>query len=127
MKKVIFKGFVVLLVSLFLLLCVSCAKPTHNVYFTVTGVSTSTYISYSIHNSGLLGATTDSGTMTVTTLPWTSDTIKATQGQTATLSVTIYDTSASSSVTMEIYSDGTKVKSATCTGSDGSASAQVTL
>jgi hypothetical protein len=93
----------------------------------VTGNSNSTYINYSINNSGLFGAVTDSSTFTAATLPWVSDTVKATQGQIANMSVTIDGTTSSPSVTMEIYSDGTKVKSTTCTGSGGYATMQLTL
>jgi hypothetical protein len=122
------KLFVLVLVTLSLILCVSCAKPTHQVYFKVTGVSNNTSITYNIRNSGLLGQITDSSTVTVTSLPWTSDTIKATQGQIATMDITIDDyITASPSVTMEIYSDGTKVKSATCTGEYSTATGQITL
>ena len=131
MEKTLFKGLTAAVLSFFMLFCVSCAKPTHQVYFKMTGVSTSTYITYDIYTSGtnaFMETPADSATVTATSLPWISDTITVKQGEIASMYVDIYDyTTVSPSVTMEIYSDGSKVKSTTCTGSNGSATMQMTF
>ena len=107
----------------------SCAKPTHQVYFKVTGTSVSTDVDYAIYSSnGLLSSTLNSADTTVTSLPWSSETMTVSQDQVANVNVYISDAVTSSpSVTVQIYSDGSVVKSASCTGNNSSASARVTF
>ena len=123
MKIKILKGFILAAVLLSAVLFTSCAKPTHQVYFKITGVSNNTDIYTAILSTGTLFATVISSTdTTATTLPWTSDTTTVSQGQVASIDVTIYDSAPSTSVTVQIYSDGSVVKSATCAGYYGSTS-----
>ena len=131
MGKRFFKVLMPAMSLLILVFLVSCAKPSHQVYFKVSGVSNSTDIIYSIFASGsdaLINNWADHGDITVSSLPWTSDTITVKQGEVASLSVDIYDSlSQSPAVTMEIYSDGSVVKSTTCSGAGASTTMQMTF
>lgn len=128
MKKTL-KFAAVFVPALLLLLLTSCAKPTHQVYFKVTGVSNSTQIDYAIYSdNGLLASTLESADTTETVLPWTTETMTVSEGQVGNIIVTIDDTTTLSPyVTVMIYSDGSIVKSASCSGNYSSASARITF
>jgi hypothetical protein len=103
----------ILTVSIALFFLFSCAKTTHSVYLKVSGNSTSTKITYGEAASIDDARNKDSTAITVSSLPWQSDTYTVKDTKVFALSA-CNESGVAATVTIEIYDNGNVAKTSTC-------------